>query len=104
MQISIRELKANPSRAIALANQGQRVQITSHRKVVAELVMPGTSTPATAPAAANDDQRALARLLASGLVAQPATQPLVLGEAVDFMPGPDGQSMSELVLSLRGPR
>ena len=39
-QISIRELKANPARAIAMTQGGQRVQITSHRKVVAELVAP----------------------------------------------------------------
>jgi hypothetical protein len=41
MQVSIRELKANPARAIALVQQGQCIQITSHRRVVAE--------PATKP-------------------------------------------------------
>ncbi|MBE0474153.1 hypothetical protein [Rhodoferax sp.] len=45
MQVSIRELKANPARAIALMRSGQRVQITSHRKVVAELVAPAPVTP-----------------------------------------------------------
>lgn len=99
MQISIRELKANPARAILLARQGQRVQITSHRKVVAELI------PAEAPRSlppADDDDRALARLLASGLVAEAATQPLELGSPVDLRAG--GPDLSELVVELRGPR
>jgi antitoxin (DNA-binding transcriptional repressor) of toxin-antitoxin stability system len=56
MQVSIRERKANPANAIAQVQQGVRVQITSHRKVVA------------------------------------------------FAPGPKGQTMSDLVLALRGPR
>jgi len=101
MQISIRELKANPARAIALTQQGQRVQITSHRKVVAELVAPAKDLPAVP---ADDDQQALARLLASGCVAQPATQPLVLGPALSLPGGPGGQTMSDLVIELRGPR
>jgi len=101
MQISIRELKANPARAIALTQQGQRVQITSHRKVVAELVAPSQSAVATQ---VDDEQQGLARLLASGLVAEPATQPLRLGPAVGIPPGPDEQTLSDLVIELRGPR
>ena len=101
MEISIRELKANPARAIALMQQGERVQITSHRKVVAELVQPRGEPEG---AALTDDDRAMARLLASGLVARPATQPLVLCEPVVFPPGPGGQTMSDLVIELRGPR
>lgn len=99
MQISIRELKANPARAIALTRQGQRVQITSHRKVVAELI------PAEAPQSApppDDDERALARLLASGLVAEAATQPLELGPPIDLPGG--GPDLSDLVVEMRGPR
>ena len=46
MQVSIRELKANPAQAIALMRRGEIVQITSHRKVVAELVSPRSETPA----------------------------------------------------------
>ena len=100
MQVSIRELKANPARAIALAQQGQRVQITSHRKVVAELVQPAEPT---APESPPSDEEALQRLIASGLIAKPATKPLKLGKAIVFAPGPEGQTMSDLVIELRGP-
>lgn len=101
MQVSIRELKANPARAIALTRQGERVQITSHRKVVAELV-----PPAAAPAhnVVMSDDEALQRLVDAGLIAEPATHPLVLGEPIVFPPGPDGQTMSDLVIEMRGPR
>ena len=101
MEISIRELKANPAKAIAQVRLGQRVQITSHRKVVAELVMPQAEPVAAAP---SEDELAMARLLASGLVARPASKPFVLGSAIVFPPGPDGQTMSDLVIELRGPR
>ena len=40
MQVSIRELKANPARAIALMQGGETVQITLHSKVATELVPP----------------------------------------------------------------
>jgi antitoxin (DNA-binding transcriptional repressor) of toxin-antitoxin stability system len=101
MQVSIRELKANPARAIALTRSGQRVQITSHRKVVAELVAPAPVAP---PKQELTDEEAIARLMASGFVAEPATRPLKLGKALVFPPGPDGQTMSDLVIELRGPR
>jgi antitoxin (DNA-binding transcriptional repressor) of toxin-antitoxin stability system len=100
MQVSIRELKVNPARANAQVQQGVRVRITSHRKVVAELVMPGT-TALTAPAPSDAD--AMQRLLASGL-AEPAGKPFKLGKAVVFAPGPRGQTMSNLVIELRGPK
>ena len=100
MQFSIRELKANPANAIAQVQRGVRVQITSHRKVVAELVMPGDAAPA---AAAPSDAEAIQKLLASGL-AEPASKPFKLGRAVAFPPGPKGQTMSELVIALRGPK
>ena len=100
MQVSIRELKANPANAIAQVHQGVRVQITSHRKVVAELVMPGTA-PLAAPIAS--DAEALQKLLASGL-AEPASKPFKLGKSVVFPPGSKGQTMSELVMALRGPK
>lgn len=101
MQVSIRELKANPARAIALVQKGQRVQITSHRKVVAELVQPSENTAQKPPPS---DEEAMQRLLASGLIAEPATKPFKLGKAVVFAPGPDGQTMSDLVIELRGAR
>lgn len=100
MQVSIRELKANPANAIAQVQQGVRVQITSHRKVVAELVMPGTAALASP---VPSDAEAMQKLLASGL-AEPASKPFKLGKAVAFPPGPKGQTMSDLVLALRGPK
>ena len=101
MQVSIRELKANPARAIALVQQGQRVQITSHRRVVAELVQP---IEPTAEEPRQSDEVAMQRLIASGLIAEPATKSFKLGKAIAFAPGPDGQTMSELVIELRGPK
>lgn len=101
MQISIRELKANPAHAIALTRLGERVQITSHRKVVAELVAPA---PQATTKPQMTDREAIQRLLASGFVAEPATKPLRLGKAITFPPGPNGQTMSDMVLELRGPR
>lgn len=100
MQVSIRELKANPANAIAQVQQGVRVQITSHRKVVAELVMPGTAALA---APVLSDAEAMQKYLAAGL-AEPATRPFKLGKPVVFPPGPKGQTMSDLVMALRGPR
>jgi antitoxin (DNA-binding transcriptional repressor) of toxin-antitoxin stability system len=100
MQVSIRELKANPARAIALMQRGETVQITSHRKVVAELVPPQTSV-AKPPLS---DEEAMQRLIDSGALAQVPTRPLSLGELIVFPPGPNGQSMSDLVLEMRGPR
>ena len=109
MQISIRELKANPSYAIAKTQRGERVQITSHRKVVAELVRPLSLTAACAHMA-NDivhemsDDEALKKLMASGFAALAATQAFQLGKAVKFPPGPAGQTMSDLVVALRAPK
>ena len=101
MQVSIRELKANPARAIAMIQQGERVQITSHRKVVAELVAPGASAAASPPLT---DEEGLQRLIDAGLIAERATKPMRLGKPIVFPPGPNGQTMSELVLEMRGPR
>lgn len=101
MQVSIRELKVNPSRVIALMQQGNRVQITSHRKVVAELVKPNDSIK---PAATMTDEEAMQKLLASGLVAEPATRPFKLPKATVFPPSPDGKTMSDWVIELRGPK
>lgn len=69
MQVSIRELKANPARAIALTRQGERVQITSHRKVAAELVPP-SAKPANETVLT--DEEGMQRLIDSRLVAEPA--------------------------------
>jgi antitoxin (DNA-binding transcriptional repressor) of toxin-antitoxin stability system len=101
MQVSIRELKANPARAIAAIRPGEPVQITSHRKVVAELVAP---SPDSAAKPSVSDGLAMQRLLDSGLVAEPASHAKGLPEAVVFDATPDGKSMSDLVIELRGPR
>ncbi len=101
MQISIRELKANPARAIAMTQGGERVQITSHRKVVAELVQP---MPLPSKPVVLSDEEAMQRLLASGVIAHLATKPFKLPKPMVFPPGPDGQTMSDLVLQMRGPR
>ena len=101
MQVSIRELKANPGRAIALMRRGERVQITSHRKVVAELVPPDVAGAVKPPLS---DEEGIQRLIDLGIIVQPATKPMRLGEAIVFAPGPGDQTLSELVLELRGPR
>lgn len=100
MQVSIRELKANPAHAIAQVQQGVRVQITSRRLVVAELVLPGGTS---APVGRLTDEEALKKLLASGL-AEPASKPLKLGRSAVFPPGPKGQTMSDLVVAQRAPK
>ena len=101
MQVSIRELKANPAHAIAMMRRGEIVQITSHRKVVAELVAP-KSTPT--PKQTMTDEEAMQKLIDSGIPLQLATQPFRLGKLITFPPGPNGQTMSELVIEMRGRR
>jgi hypothetical protein len=64
----------------------------------------GYSMPVQYPEGLMADEEAIARLMASGFVAEPATRPLKLGKALVFPPGPDGQTMSDLVIELRGPR
>lgn len=44
METGIRELKDNLSRYIRRAEAGQRIAVTAHGRVVAELVPPGTGT------------------------------------------------------------
>jgi antitoxin (DNA-binding transcriptional repressor) of toxin-antitoxin stability system len=99
VQLSIRELKSNPARAIELARKGELVEITSHRKVVAELVIPSTKNDRNA----SGDNLALKRLIASGLV-EPAAKPLKLGRAIKLSQASKIQSVSELVSEMRGPR
>lgn len=101
MQVSIRELKANPAQAIAHMQRGEVVQITSHRKVVAELVAPRSDVPAMP---AITDEEAMQRLVDSGAVAQLPTKPMRLGALIAFPPGLNGKTMSDLVLDMRGPR
>ena len=104
MQVSIRELKANPAHAIALMQRGETVQITSHRRVVAELVPPGTNTVAQTTQTTQTDEEAMQRLIDSGALAQLPTRPFTLPVPVLFPPSEDGKSMSDLVIEMRGPR
>lgn len=101
MQVSIRELKANPAHAIALMQRGEVVQITSHRKVVAELIAPRVNVPIKP---VMTDEEAMRRLIDSGAVAQLPTKRFKLPLPVIFAPSEDGKSMSDLVLDMRGPR
>lgn len=101
MKVSIRELKANPARAIAMIRPGQPVQITSHRKVVAQLVPPD---PAPTSLPQLSDEEVMQRLTKAGYFAQLASQALQLPTPVSFEPSEDEQTMSDLVLALRGPR
>ncbi|HEX7361200.1 MAG TPA: type II toxin-antitoxin system prevent-host-death family antitoxin [Bryobacteraceae bacterium] len=45
MEVGIRELKDNLSRYIRRIETGERIAITSHGRVVAELVSPASSPP-----------------------------------------------------------
>ena len=101
MQVSIRELKANPAHAIAMMRRGEVVQITSHRKVVAELVAP---KPVPAAEEILTDEQAMQRLIDSGVLAQLPTKPFKLPTPVYFPLTDDGKNMSDLVIEMRGPR
>jgi antitoxin (DNA-binding transcriptional repressor) of toxin-antitoxin stability system len=111
IDISIRELKARPAQAIAHAQSGMRVNITSHKKTVANLVAP-TTLPADAlePRIKTAAQRqmtpseAVARMRAAGMQVTDATTPFTLPKLITLPPLPNGQSMSDLVLEMRGPR
>jgi antitoxin (DNA-binding transcriptional repressor) of toxin-antitoxin stability system len=118
LQISIRELKAKPAFAIARARAGVTVQITSHRKTVAQLVAADSSSDAAAKAAAKrksapdsgssnspvTTREVLERLRSAGVQVTEASNSLSLGKPVTFAPSPDGKTMSELVLDMRGLR
>jgi antitoxin (DNA-binding transcriptional repressor) of toxin-antitoxin stability system len=97
--LSIRELKANPARAIELVQKGELVEITTHRKVVADLITPATQPNPKEP----NDEQALKRLIVSGLV-EPADKPLKLGRAVKLARHPNVTAMGELVIGMRGSR
>ena len=118
LQISIRELKAKPAFAIARARAGVTVQITSHRKTVAQIVA-AESPPEAAPrssvkrksardfGAANSGmttREVLERLHAAGVQVTEANQTINLGQPITLAPSPDGKTMSDLVLDMRGLR
>lgn len=114
LQISIGELKARPAYAIAQARAGIKVQITSHRKTVAQLVAPEAEVPAKPSAkparktAASKQpmtaQEAVRLLRAAGVQVTQGVGKLRLGEPITLPPLPDGKTMSDLVSDMRGPR
>ena len=88
MQVAIRELKANLSRVLSLAQAGELVEVTSHNKPIARI----TGIPPQAGAG-------LRGLMANGALAWHGRKP-------QFEPplrlGPGGTPVSRLVLEDRG--
>jgi antitoxin (DNA-binding transcriptional repressor) of toxin-antitoxin stability system len=114
LHISIGELKARPAYAIAKAQAGIKVQITSHRKTVAQLIAADADVPAKLPAkparktAASKQpmtaKEAVRLLRAAGVQVIEGTGLRTLPKPVKFPPLPDGKTMSDLVSDMRGPR
>ncbi len=118
LQISIRELKARPAFAIARARAGVTVQITSHRKTVAQIVAAESPSEAATRGpvkrksardaiAANSGvttRDVLERLHAAGVQVTEASQTINLGRPIALGPSPDGKTMSDLMLDMRGLR
>ena len=55
-----------------------------------------------APLATMTDEEAMQKLLASGLIAQPATRPFKLPKPIPISVAPDGKTMSDWVIEMRG--
>ncbi|MDD5241911.1 MAG: type II toxin-antitoxin system Phd/YefM family antitoxin [Sulfuricella sp.] len=87
MQISVREFKAHLSRYLSQAQQGQSVDVTCHRKVVARIV--------GVPSA---ESEGVARLVADGAAQWGGGKPV--GAAI--LLSPVGHSVSAMVLEDRG--
>ena len=87
MQISVREFKAHLSHYLSQAQQGQPVDVTSHRKVVARIV--------GVPSA---ESEGVVRLVAGGVAQWGGGKPA--GAAIRLSPV-EG-SVSEMVLEDRG--
>jgi antitoxin (DNA-binding transcriptional repressor) of toxin-antitoxin stability system len=111
IDISIRELKARPAQAIAHAQSGMRVNITSHKKTVANLVAPIVlPDDAFEPRIKTAAERHLTAaesfelMQAAGMSVTEASQPFTLPNFITLPPMPNGQTMSDLVIEMRGPR
>lgn len=87
MRVSVRDLKAHLSRYLAEAGAGERIEITSHRRVVARLV-----------GVAGAEHAGVARLLATGAAEWAGGKPR--GAAVTLPSR--GKTVSELLLEDRG--
>lgn len=98
--LSIRELKANPSWAIAQAQAGVSVLITSYRKVVAQLAPPPDVAQKTT---ASDTQLRMEAMAKAGRLILP-TQPRRLNVPayeLPRIPGQPYQSMSDQIIEDR---
>jgi prevent-host-death family protein len=88
MQIAIRELKATLSRVLSLAQGGEVIEVTSHRKPIARI----TGVPDTA-------EKGLQALISSGAVSWAGGRPT-------FKPVPlrasKAKSVSDMLLEDRG--
>jgi antitoxin (DNA-binding transcriptional repressor) of toxin-antitoxin stability system len=111
IDISIRELKARPAQAIAKAQSGMRVNITSHKKTVANLVAPivlpeDALEPRIKTAAERKmtPQEALVLMRAAGLTVRESSGNIKIGPAIKFPPMDDGRTMVDLISEIRGPR
>lgn len=111
IDISIRELKARPAAAIAKAQSGMRVNITSHKKTVANLVAPITLPSDAleprikpAPTKVMTPSEAVALMRAAGLTVRESTGNIKIGPPIVFPPMPDGRTMADLISENRGPR
>jgi len=87
MQVSIREFKAHLSSYLSQAQEGQLIDVTSHRKVVARIV--GVPTPGS---------DGVTRLMVGGVAQWGGGKPT--GAAYQL--SPVGRSVSEIVLEDRG--
>jgi prevent-host-death family protein len=87
MRVSVRDLKAHLSRYLAKAGAGERIEITSHGRVIARLV-----------GVAGAEHAGVARLLASGAAEWAGGKPR--GAAVTLPSR--GKTVSETLLEDRG--
>ena len=74
METGVRELRDNLSRYIRLVEAGERVVVTAHGRVVAELVRPNFVRPI--------DEGEFQRLVAAGVITPPAED----GDPLDDCP------------------
>ena len=74
MATGIRELKNNLSRYIRRIEAGERISVTAHGRIVAELVPPGT--------AANARRTRFDQLIADGLI----RPPIEVGDLLEHWP------------------
>ncbi len=91
MEVSLRDMKARLSAMVRLAQQGQEVTITSHRRPVALLV------PVPAPGDSLDS-----RLVAAGLMREPPVPGGLVRRPAPLLPQ-GAPTLSRAVIEDRGP-